>query len=415
MTLQFARPTLFAAILVTSVPHAFAPARADPVIDWNIVALDATAVPPNSILQSRTLAIVHAAVYDAVCAVELGCAPYAVSIKAPTGTSLDPAVAAAAHDALMKLAPAQQKMLDAALAKALAAIPDGAGKIAGLAVGGKAAEQLLAARASDRADAKAPFTPKPGAGLYQLTPPGSLAAILPHWGGVAPFILRDEHKLVFKGAPPLTSPAFARDYNEVKTVGQRNSKVRTADQTAAAIFWTVQTAVPWHAAARAKASAQRLSVVKNAQLFAMLSLATADSQIVAFKEKYARPHWRPITAIRAAGDLRNAALEADPDWVPLLGTPPHPEYPSAHSIFSGAAEAVLQAFFGSDDVDVSITFPPIFGVTRTYKSFSAITAEVGSARVWGGIHFRSAVDDGIEVGREMGKIAAREFPRPLSD
>jgi hypothetical protein len=350
-----------------------------------------------------------------VCAIEPGCTPYAASIKAPPGTSVDAAVAAAAHDALLKLAPAQQKMLDAALAKALAVLPAGPGRSAGLALGGQAAEHLHAARAGDRADAKATFTPEPGAGLYQLTPPGSLAAILPHWGGVAPFILRDEHKLVFKGAPPLTSPAFTRDYNEVKAIGQRNSKVRTADQTAAAIFWTVQTAVPWHAAARAKASEQHLSVVKNAQLFAMLSLATADSQIIAFKEKYARPNWRPITAIRAAGDLRNDALEADPNWVPLLGTPPHPEYPSAHSIFSGAAEAVLQTFFGSDDVDVSVTFPVVFGVTRTYKSFSAITAEVGNARVWGGIHFRSAVDDGVEVGREIGKIAAREFPRPVSN
>ena len=103
----------------------------------------------------------------------------------------------------------------------------------------------------------------------------------------------------------------------------------------------------------------------------------------------------------------------DPKWEPLLGTPPHPEYPSAHSIFSGAAEAVLRRFFGSDQVAVSVTYPPVFGVTRTFRSFSEMTTEVGDARIWAGIHFRSAVDDGVEMGRKIGSLVAEAFPRPL--
>ena len=132
----------------------------------------------------------------------------------------------------------------------------------------------------------------------------------------------------------------------------------------------------------------------------------------AFAEKYKNPHWRPITAIRGAAGLGLPALKADAQWEPLLGTPPHPEYPSAHAVFSGAAEAVLTNFFGADSVNVSVTFPPLFGITRSYTRFSQITEEVDNARVWGGIHFRSADKDGSAAGRRIGAMAIRDFPRP---
>jgi hypothetical protein len=150
---------------------------------------------------------------------------------------------------------------------------------------------------------------------------------LSQWGAVTPFVLRSRAGLDLKGAPAITTAQFARDFEEVKSVGARNSTTRTADQTAAAIFWTVQTAVPWHAAARAASSAKGLSLSENARLFALLTMASADSQIIAFEEKYERPHWRPITAIRAATDLSIPALKGDAGWEPLWVTPPHPEYP----------------------------------------------------------------------------------------
>jgi hypothetical protein len=233
---------------------------------------------------------------------------------------------------------------------------------------------------------------------------------LPQWGSVTPFVLRSRTGLALKGAPAVTTAQFARDFDEVKSLGARNSTTRTADQTAAAIFWTVQTAVPWHAAARAASAAKGLSLSENARLFALLSMASADSQIIAFEEKYNRPHWRPITAIRAATGLNIPALKGDIGWEPLLVTPPHPEYPSAHAVFSGAAEAVLRSFFGGDEIDVSVTAPGPLGVTRTYRKFSELTAEVDNARVWGGIHFRSADVDGSEIGRKIGEIVMREFP-----
>lgn len=357
-------------------------ARADAVTDWNVVALNATAVPPNAALQSRTLAIVHAAIYDAVRAVDRKAPAYAVDLKAPEGADVDAAVAAAAHGVLVRLAPVQRPVLDDALDAALAKIARGSGKADGVSVGAQVAERLVALRDSDGADLKVVFAPRPGPGLYQLTP-RSGPAILAQWGNVRPFVLRTMTGLELEGPPAATSAEFARDFEEVKSVGARNSTTRTADQTAAAAFWLVQTAVPWHAAARAASAAKGLSVAENARLFALLSLATANSQIVAFREKYAHPHWRPITAIRAAADLDIPTLKGDRLWEPLLVTPPHPDYPSAHATFSGAAEAVLRTFFGRDDVDVSVTYPAPLGITRTYKTFSAITAEVDDARVWG--------------------------------
>jgi type II secretion system protein G len=383
--------------------------RADVVTDWNVIALNATAVPPNSILQSRALAIVHGAIYDAVRAVDRKGGAYAIDVEAPAGTSVDAAVVSAAHGSLVRLAPAERQMLDAALNVSLSKIVDGQGKTEGTALGQQIAEKLVALRSTDGAAVKVVFTAKPGVGLYQFTPPHSLPAILAQWGSVTPFVLRSSAGLDLKGAPALTAAQFARDFEEVRSVGARNSTTRTADQTAAAIFWTVQTAVPWHAAARAASAAKGLSLSENARLFALLSMASADSQIIAFAEKYNRPHWRPITAIRAATDLNIAALKGDIGWEPLLVTPPHPEYPSAHAMFSGAAEAVLRGFFGDDQVDVSVTAPGPFGVTRTYHKFSELTEEVDNARVWGGIHFRSADVDGSEIGRKIGEIILREF------
>jgi hypothetical protein len=229
---------------------------ADVVTDWNMVALNATALPPNSALQSRTLAIVHAAIYDATRSVERKSAPYAVDIEAPAGTSVEAAIVAAAHGVLVRLAAAQRPMLDAALDASLSKIADGKAKLDGVALGGQIAEKVVALRADDGAAAKVAFVPKPGSNLYQLTPPQMLPAVLPQWGAITPFMLSSKAGLDFKGAPEMTTAEFAREFEEIKAVGGRHSTTRTADQTAAAIFWTVLTAVPWHAAARAASEAR---------------------------------------------------------------------------------------------------------------------------------------------------------------
>jgi hypothetical protein len=390
-------------------------AHADVVTDWNLIAINATAVPPNSILQSRVLAIVHVAMHDAARVIDQRGPALAVdirSIRAPDAASMDAAILAAAHATLVKLAPAHRAVLDAALNTGLARIVDAKAKAEGIEIGTEVAEQVLALRAKDKADTPVAYGLNPGPGRYQITPPNRLPAILPHWGGVTPF-LKGTMGIAVKGPPALSSPAFAKDFEEIKAVGARNSTTRTADQTAAAIFWTVQTAVPWFAAARAAALAKGNSVADNSRLFAILAAATADSQIACFEAKYRYNFWRPITAIRDAAELNDPAVKADPEWEPLLITPPQPDYPSAHACFSGAAEAVLRGHFG-DEVNVSVTFPAPFGVTRTYRRFSQMAQEVNDARVWGGIHFRSADTDGHALGFKIGEIAVRDLARSAS-
>jgi PAP2 superfamily len=386
-----------------------APVHADAVSDWNVVAIEATAIPPNSILQSRVLAIVHAAIYDAARAVTREAPSYAIEAQQAGPIEIDAAIASAAREVLTRLAPSQAATIEAAYQAALGKIADGATKTNGIALGKEVAEKLLAIRAADGFNAKVDVTLKEGPGLYQVTPPHGLRPILSGWGQVKPFVVQVDS--VSSAAPPaLTSPQFAADFKEVKELGARNSKSRTADQTAAAVFWTVQTAVPWFAAARAASAARPAPVLDNARVFAMLAVATADSQIACFKYKYDYMHWRPITAIRAAATQKIGPLVGDASWEPLLGTPPHPEYPSAHACFSGAAEAVLRGALKTDSVLVSVTHPPVFGVTRTYASFSAIAKEVIDARVWGGIHFRSADIQGYELGKRVGEAVLKYFP-----
>ncbi|HET9576614.1 MAG TPA: vanadium-dependent haloperoxidase [Usitatibacter sp.] len=376
-------------------------ARADAVADWNATAIAVTATPPNSILQSRVLAIVQGAMFDAAIAVERRYPPMGADVIAGPEASQQAAIAAAAHGILSRLAPGQQVALDAALAATLAKVPPGAPRTNGINAGTEVAEKWIALRARDGADAKGTYTPAAGAGKWQPTPPANLPAILPGWGAVKPFVLKSAHQFDLKGPPAPASEAFARDLAEVRDLGARESSTRTADQTAAAIFWTIQTPVVWNAAARAASAARSLGSLESARVLALVNFACADSQIAGFEMKYRVSHWRPVTAIRQGGDA---------GWEPLLATPPHPEYPSAHMLCSGAAEAVLKGYFGADRVNVSVMYPPGAGITRSYGSFSQIAQEVEGARVWGGIHYRSADVDGRDLGRRIGEYVLEKFP-----
>ena len=384
-------------------------AKADIATDWNRIAVEATAVPPNSILQSRVLAITHAAMYDAARLINQKPALFVTGIQPDGPSSLEAAVAAAAHTVLKRLAPAQSGAVEAAYQTSLAGLAEGPQKAASISLGQAVADKILELRSADGSAGKTVVSLKVGPGLYQSTPPHSMQPILPHWGSVKPFVIRLGDGYETKGPPSPDSPAFKPDFDEVKRLGGRESSARTADQTAAAVFWTVQTGVPWFAAARAAAGERKASALDNLRLFALLAVAVADLQIACFKDKYLRMHWRPITAIRAAAAKNMSTVQGDAQWEPLLGTPPHPEYPSAHACFSGAAEAVLRGELRTDAVHVSVTYPPVFGVTRTYSSFSAISKEVNDARVWGGIHFRTADVDGHELGWRVGQVILRDF------
>jgi hypothetical protein len=384
------------------------------VTDWNETAIRAAAsVGISTGWQSRLVAIAHAAMFDAVNSIERKYTKYAVEAAPPAGASAEAAAITAAHAVLTQLVPDQKTMLDAALTTTLAKVADGAAKDAGTAVGREVAAKLLELRKNDGIDAKVAYTPGTAPGVWQPTPPAQTPALLPQFGAVKPFLLKASDQFTMPGPPPLDSEAFARDMREIQAVGARRSTSRTAEQSEVAIFWTVSTHMPFNAAARAAATTRGNALVDNARLFALLNMVGADSQIACWHWKYQVNFWRPITAIRAADRAKNAALTPDPTWESLLVTPPHPDYPSGHASYGGAAAAVLKAVFGDDHVDVSFTWPA-FGVTRTYTSFAQLDREIIDARVWGGIHFRTTDEASSALGHKIGEYAVQTWLRPVS-
>lgn len=383
-------------------------ARADVVTDWNATAAGLPiAAPP---VMARVMAAMHGAVHDAINAIEPRYEAYRFRIEAPAGASKDAAAASAAHAVLTALVPGQKGVVDAALTASLVKIPEERAKTDGIAIGKSAAAQMLAWRSKDNFDAKAQDKPGTGPGVWQRTHPAMAPGVLPQLGGVTPFVLKAADQFPAKGPPALTSSEFVRELNEVKSLGGRHSTARTAEQTAVAIFWSGNEVPILNAAARAASQAKKLSMHDNARLFALVHMASTDAAIAAFKIKYTRNDWRPITAIRAG----YGPVAADPAWESLLITPPHPEYPSGHCILTGAAMQVLREFFGSDQVKLDYVYPPGLGIMRSYTSFSQIAKEVEDARVWGGIHLRSTDEHSTELGRKIGAHAISSYMRPLS-
>lgn len=381
-------------------------ARADVITDWNATAIS-TNTGPSSAMAARALATMHAAMFDAVNAVARAYQPYLVDTQAPAGASAEAAAAAAAHTVLSKMTTGQQTMLDAAMARTLGTIADGQGKVDGVRVGTEIGEKLVAARQGDGSERPPVYTVVPGVGKWVPTPPANAPFGFAHWGQVKPFVLARADAFPVAGPPALDSDRYLKDFEEVKALGARMSATRTVDQTAAALFWTVQTNIPWNAAGRAAAAARNLSLIESARLFAAMNMANHDALVAGWHVKAAMPFWRPITAIRQAADLKDPRFTPDPRWEPLINTPPHPDYVSGHCVGSGAYEAVLKALVG-DTVSVSVVHPWT-GQMRSYTSLTQMADEVDNARVWAGIHTRTADVDGRELGRRIGEAVVKRF------
>jgi PAP2 superfamily len=427
----FTVTALLMATIVTLMLHplsiqaqtaALAPVQAPPnlptnaVLDWNSTALAVTqAAAAPAPQQYRTLAIAHAAIFDAVNAIEHRYTPYAVDIKAPAGTPAEVAAAAAGHEVLVRLYPAQQSTLDAALSASLAKVPEGRSKADGIRIGKEVAQKLLVLRSQDGADRKPDYKVEPKVGVWQPTLPGFSPPLLPHWGTVTPFALKGLDQFQAPQPLPLQSAAYIEELNEVKRLGGRNSSARTADQTAAALFSPIAPAVLWNTTARAAATEKRLNLLENARLFALLNISGVDAYIAGYDVKYKYKLWRPVTAIRNADALTNPALTADPSWEPLIVTPAHPDYISGHCVSAGAEQRILQNFFGSDAVKINIIFPANVGVTRTFTSFSQICKELEDARVWGGVHTRTADLRGTILGQQVGNDVFANILLPSKD
>jgi PAP2 superfamily protein len=391
------------------------PAKGDVVTDWNTAALDAiragTTVPTAPPIASRSLAILHVSIYDAVNGIARTHEPYLVQSAGPASASREAAASTAAHDALVSLFPDQDDVdsFDELHAAILAAIPDGPQKTAGVVWGEFVASQILAARANDGWDASVPPPGASGPGVWVPTPPLFLPYALPQWGFVVPFAMTSSSQFRPPGPPSLDSQQYADDYDEVKELGAAVGSTRTEEQTQIALFWAdgAGTETPpghWNSIAQIIADAQGNTLEENARLFALLNIAMADAAICAWDAKYTFDFWRPVTAI--------AFVEPELNWMSFIITPPFPDYVSGHSTFSAAAATVLPLFYGTEDLPFTTGSDFLPGVYRSFATCLDAAEEAAVSRIYGGIHFRSASEDGLQAGISIGEWTVTHYLQP---
>ena len=379
----------------------------DIVIEWNrelLSILRTKGAQPATIHPTRSFAIVHAAIYDAVVSITGGGPAYLFSVRAGKNARPDAAAAQAGHDTLAALYPTMTPALDQLLAKDLATIPPSDAKQDGIRVGHEAAERMLQIRANDGSGAMPPvFTPGSNPGDYQLTPPLFVQPVFTHWAKVTPFVLHAADQ--FRPAPPpsLQSVAYATALNEVKSLGQDVSTTRTPEQTLIAKFWAGPIWNSWNEIADGAALAQGTDLLRTASLFANLNLAFADSAIAFYDAKYTYQLWRPVTAIREADSTGNPLTIADPNWSPLAPTALDPSYPGAHSTISAAGAFILSSFFG-DDNRVAVASDVLPGVVRTFDSYHDIAVEAGLSRIFAGQHTRLDHIAGLQLGHSVAEL-----------
>jgi hypothetical protein len=408
-------------------------ARADAVTDWNAIASTAIVTtagqpPPVSAL---SFAMVQGAVYDAVNGIDRGYQPYLVQPNANPKDSKEAAAATASFRVLVGfpdlpgLFPAQLPTLQPQYDAYIANLPDSppGSRAAGIIIGETTARAMLEARLNDGRFGPPPQLYPPAPGIWRPTPPNFANDPAPWGGNVLPFLVPSAEMLRTDGPNALTSVDYAEDFNEVKELGSLTSITRTADQTDAAIFWQDHAIALWNRIFRTLVNSQGLDIVESARLFAMENLAAADSQIGGWNDKYYWQSWRPITAIREADTDGNPATEADPAWLPLfdpttavcnpplLVTPPFPEHPSGHACATSAFVHTLQNFFGTDRIGFS-AFSNKSCTTRSFDRFSHALKEVIDARVWAGIHFRTADVQGAVLGRKVAHYMTRHYFQP---
>jgi PAP2 superfamily len=407
-----ARRALLGGLALLVVLTSPASARADTVTDWNRIAAAAlqspgTATPPGAgqgAVSTVHLAMVHGAVYDAVNAIDGGYEPYVSSPDAEPWYSQDAAVAAAARHVLVEgalgIPAARMPLIEAAYQATLLPIPDGPAKAGGIATGESAATDMLAARAGDGRFGAFRFAESTLPGGWRLVPPATLTDPGAWLKDVTPFVLRDPD--LFRGRAPhdLGSRAYAADFHEVKAIGRATGSTRTPGQTAAAEYWGTTNATATMASiVRSVANTQGGDLADHARLLARAYTNAADALIVTWGDKARHSFWRPFTAIREAASDGNDATEADPDWTALIANPPYPEHPSGLSTFGSAVADTMQHFYGRDEATFSGTTPG--GVTRQFTSFSQMRGDIVDARVWSGIHFRFADEEGAKIGRKV--------------
>jgi hypothetical protein len=411
---------------VVTLGVASAPAQAqstgNAVTEWSAIAATATAGQPAHV-QPLSLAMVHGAVYDAVNAIAGDHQPYLAAPVAKRSDSKEAAAGTAAYRVLVGLFPAQQPTLQPFYEASLARVPDGPAKAGGVAAGEAAATTMLAVRANDGRGGPFTFVIGTTPGAWRPAPPTFGLDPAAWVANVHPFLVPRADMLRTRGPNLLSSRAYAKDFNEVKSIGSLTSTKRTADQTAAAVFWQDSGPAIWNRVLRELAASRGLDTADSARLFAMTNLAAADGSIGCWNDKYQRNFWRPITAIREAATDGNRWTTADPGWLPLfnptvpvsgppLVTPPFPDHPSGHTCISGATVYALQTFFNRDKIGFTATSnkcAPAPCPPRSFDRFSQALTEIIGARIWSGIHFRAADVQGASLGKEVGRYLQRNY------
>ena len=407
--------TLTAFVSVTAMGLA---AESNVVLDWNALMLDAIRLDDTGpTLGSRNLAILHAAIYDAVNSVERTHQPYRLELDAPLGTSAAAAAVAAGYEVMLALYPPLRARTDALYESCVATAPANEALTNGLALGQAVAREMLAWRSADGSSTDVPYSPSDAPGQWRRTPPFFRPPLTPQWRYVTLFCLTDIEPFVAPGPPPMDSADYAESFNQVKAIGEKNSTIRTAEQSEIAAFWSdfSYTLMPpghWHEIAAVIARQRHNSLAETARLFALISLAQADAAIVCWEAKYRFNLWRPVTAIQRADEDGNPATEKDARWEQFLPSPPFPEYPSGHSTFSKASAQVITHFYGTDEISFSAASDTLPGVTRSFTSLAVCADEVGMSRIYGGFHFMFANRDGKASGQKVGDYVARNFLLP---
>jgi hypothetical protein len=390
--------------------------QVNPVVQWNRALLVIVRTPgaqSPTVHPTRSFAIMHAAIYDAVNAIDRKHRPYLVRLSSvPRDASQEAAAAAAAHEVLVALYPAFKTTLDAQLQQSLAQIPDGNGKAEGVLIGQDVADHILAARSNDGSNAPPiPYVFGTAPGDYQSTPPNfATQPQFTNWSHVTPFALERANQ--FRPGPPptLASDAYSDAFNQIKSLGVANSRTATPDEALTGRFWNGAIQNYWNEIAQTLSQAHGLSTAQNARLFALLNLSFADDVIAFYDAKYTYNFWRPVTAIRAADPGINPETVADPNWLPEVGkTTPDPSYPGAHGVISASAAEVLISFFERDHADFNVTSEVLPGVERSFTSISSAAEEATLSRIFGGQHFHFDLTAGQRLGREVADFVVDNF------
>jgi hypothetical protein len=393
--------------------------QVNPVLQWNRALLAIVRTPgaqPSTVHPTRGFAIMHAAIYDAVNAIDRTHRPYLVRLSGvPRDASQEAAAAAAAHEVLVALYPAFKATLDAELQQSLAQIPDGKDKGRGVLIGQNVADRILAVRSNDGSNVPPiPYVFGTAPGDYQSTPPNfPPQPQFTHWSRVTPFALERANQ--FRPGPPpaLTSDAYSEGFNQIKSLGIANGTTATTDEALTGRFWNGAIQNYWNEITQTASVAHGLTTAQNARLFALLNLSLADDVIAFYDAKYTYNFWRPVTAIRAGDTDNNPETIADPNWLPEVGkTAPDPSYPGAHAVVSASAAEVLTSFFTRDRFEFNVTSEVLPGVERSFTSFSDAAEEATLSRIFGGQHFLFDLTAGQRLGREVADFVLDNFLTP---